>query len=259
MTTPTPNQPRLELIAAYLDGSLDHAQAEAFEKSLATDPTLQAEVQFQRRLDASLGRIFDFDGVVAPADEAPAPIPISAAPAPRASRWRLGALVSIAAALLLALGLTYYFLNPADPNLIGPDTVYAKMQAVDFKPEWTCKDNAEFIETVQKRLGEGMLVPDDTPGLQVVGWAYSSAYRKYPISPDTMILITKKDNDNVLLLVDRASSDRKLSVPKDSGLHLFRDTVGGLVMYEVTPRSEPVVIPVAKKNKGACPATNGKP
>ncbi len=264
MTTPAPNrsrpdQPNLDLIAAYLDGSLDPAKAQAFEKSLAQDPALQAEVQFQRRLDASLNRIFDFDGVAAPT-EAPAPIPMPVAP-PRAtpSRWRLGAMVSIAAALLLALGLTYYFLNPADPNLIGPDQVYAKMQAVNFKPQWKCKDNQEFIDTVQKRLGEGLVVPDDTPGLQVVGWAYSSSYGQYPISASTMILITKKDNDNVLLLVDRASSDRRLTVPKDSGLHIFRDTVGGLVLYEVTPRNEAVVIPVAKQNKGACPASKGKP
>ncbi len=184
MTRPAPDQSRVDLISAYLDGSLDHAQTQAFEKSLAQDPSLQAEVQFQRRLDASLGRIFDFEPAATATADAPAPIPMPA-PAPRTSHRRLGTLLSIAAALLLALGLTYYFLNSTDPKLIGPDKVYAKMQAVNFVPQWKCKDNQEFIETVQKHLGEGLLVTDDAAaGLQVVGWAYSSTYDKYAISPD---------------------------------------------------------------------------
>ena len=82
-----------------------------------------------------------------------------------------------------------------------------------------------------------------------MGWAYSSAYKGYVTSPTCMILITKKGNDNILLLVDKLSADHRVKQPRTDGLHLYRDTAGGLVLYELTPRDHEVVIPVAKQHK----------
>jgi hypothetical protein len=256
--TQRPGDNQMELIAGYLDGTLDDAQRHQFELAMESDPGLRTEMEFQRQLDGSLNRLFQYDvlGAIGPQTQAAA-----VTPSAQSSRWRLRTWIAAAAAILLAAGATFYMLQPApNPNLLTPDQVYAKMEAAKFTPQWKCKDDQEFIDTVQKRLGDGLLIPADTPGLQVVGWAYGSNYAGYPITADSMILITKKDNDNVLLIVDRAASDRKLKV-KNPDLHLFRDTVGSLVLYELSPRSEPVVIPVAKANKpkATCTSPNGKP
>ena len=255
---------QMGMVAAYLDGTLDGAQRTQFELALEHDAALQAELKFQRELDGSLTRLFEPPAAIAEGRGGVANAALEAAPAtnplafPR-SRWRLAAWIAAAAALLLAAGITYYMMNPRDPNLLTPEQVYARMELANFKPAWTCKDDQQFMDTVQNKLGEKLLVPGNTPGLQVVGWAYAGGYIGYPISPDTMVLITKKDNDNVLLFIDRAASDRKLKLASGSNLHLFRDTSGGLVMYEVTPRTEPVVIPVAKANKPTCASPNGRP
>jgi len=241
--TQRPNQRQLATLAAYIDGALSPDQRTDFEAALARDPALRAELDFHRGLDSSLSRLFAHEDEAAPAPSVVATI--GPATTRRRSRW-----FAAAAAVLLTATLAIYFLSaPTDPDLISPDQLYARMQKANFVPTWTCKDDQEFIETVQKRLGEGLLVPSGTPDLQVVGWAYGSAYNGYPISPTSMILITKKGNDNILLLVDKLSADHHLKQPKTDGLHLYRDTVGGLVLYELTPRADKVVIPVAKQNK----------
>jgi hypothetical protein len=245
-------QSQLDTLAAYLDGTLSADQRTAFESAAARDPALKAELDLQRRLDSSLTRLFDHDGEAA--DEAPAVV-ATIAPAPRRRTWWLAA----AAAFLLTATLAVYFLSaPTDPNLMTPDQLYAKMERINWVPEWKCKDDQEFIETVQKRLGEGLLVPAETKDLEVIGWAYGSNYSGYPISPTSMILITRKDNDHILLLVDKLSADHSLKSP-GKGLHLYRDTAGGLVLYELSPRSDQVVIPVAKQNKAKATCPNGKP
>jgi hypothetical protein len=251
--TQRPSQPQFELVAAYLDGTLDAAQRQAFEASLASDPALAAELSFQRRLDSSLTRLFE-DGPLAAAVAAPAEPAVAGKIGP-APRWRF-AWVAAAAVLLLGATFAVFFLSrPTDPNLMSPEKLYATMQVRQWVPEWKCKDDQEFIQTVQNKLGDSILVPADTPGLEVIGWAYGSAYKGYPITPNSMILITKKDNDHILLVVDRARDDRSMSVSKKSGLHLFRDVEGDLVLYEITPRPEPAVLDVARahKPKNVCP------
>jgi anti-sigma factor RsiW len=258
--TQRPEQSQLDLIAAYLDGSLDEAQRRGLEASIAADPLLQAEVDFQKKLDDSLARLFDHDIVGSVGSALPrAGAPAAAPSALRPSRWRLAAWLAVAASVLLALGVVLYLSRPVEPELLGPAQVYAKMQERNFAPAWTCKDDQEFICTVQKRLGEGLLVPSDTPGLRVVGWVYAGSYFGDILSADSMVLITKIGDDNVLLVVDRASADRVFKFAKRSDLNLFRDTAGGLVLYEVTPRAQPAVIPVAKANKDKANCKPGTP
>ena len=39
-----------------------------------------------------------------------------------------------------------------------------------------------------------------------------------------------------------ASADSQPKLPKDSGLHLFRRELGGLVLYELSPLAEPQLL-----------------
>jgi hypothetical protein len=232
---------RLELLAAYVDGTLPAPEREAFERSIHEDTELRAEFELQQRINQSLGRLFG-EEPFAEATTLPATLPMTRAKP--AGSFRIVKWTSLAAALMLAFIGAWYLTRP-DPLLLPPQAVYEQMRRVDFHPVWKCKDDQEFVQTVQKRLGEGLLI-HDTDGIKVVGWAYGGTYSGYPISKDSMILITKVDQDNVLVFIDRASADRTLKVPKGSGLHLFRELVGGLVLYEVTPRNQAVVLPIAK-------------
>src|SRR5262245_33349460 len=124
------NQAQLDTLAAYLDGTLSADQRTAFEASVSRDPALKAELDFQRRLDGSLSRLFDHDGQT---EEAPAVAgtisPATATPR-RRYRW-----FAAAAAFLLTATLTVYFLSaPTDPNLMSPDQLYAKMERINWVP-----------------------------------------------------------------------------------------------------------------------------
>lgn len=223
----TPLTPQdLDRIALYVDGGLETADVEAFEREMLQRPQVRAEVEALRGVDAALGRLFD-DGTLAAKPGVPA----------RTGTWRWFAL---AAGLLLAAGLAFYALRP-DPLLIRPETVWANVERAGFTPSWKCVDDAEFRAYLTSRLGESFTIAE-TPGLQVVGWAYGKDYAKYPLSKDTLILINKVGDDHSVVMIDRIAHEKTLKVDPDSGLHLFTRRVGGLVLYELTPRDQPAVL-----------------
>lgn len=80
----------------------------------------------------------------------------------------------------------------------------------------------------------------------MLGWAYGNDYNGRMIGPDTMVLMTRVDgSENVVVLMDRASADRRLKLPPGSNLSLFRREVGPIVLYEITPLKSERVIPLA--------------
>jgi hypothetical protein len=231
----------VDRVASYVDGLLPPSERAAFEAELKTSPALQEELELQSSLDASLGRLFEYTDA-APA--APAPLPIAAhRKGPKLLKW-----VSVAAAFVLAAIGAWYVLRP-DPLLIPPEKVWNNMVAVNFKPVWRCENDAEFKRLLDTKLGENFTI-DETKGVHVVGWAYGQDYKQYPLSKDTLILINKIENDHSIILIDRADKARTLKVPASTGLHIYERKVGGLVLYEVTPRTHPDVLDAVVKG---CP------
>jgi hypothetical protein len=71
--------------------------------------------------------------------------------------------------------------------------------------------------------------------IELLGWAYNAGFRGKIIGDHTMMLLAKVDSKEVLVMMDRAASDRPLTLPPGSSLHLYRKVVGPIVNYEISP------------------------
>ncbi len=255
------------LLERFIDGDLAGEELAWMEGRLAQDPVLRDQIDLQTRVDDSLRRTCSMNAIVmpvipaggasaspgageaavaqpalklagTPADHSPA-LPASQGPAPaRASlpwkRW--GGLAAAAAILLTFAGLfrAYWDARVPDFRLLEPAPMYQQLVSAGFQPAVVCKTEPEFARLVREKLGSA-LVAVATPGVEVLGWGYQDDYKGSPISPHTMMLLARVDGREVLVLLDRASRDRDLSLPEGSGLRLFRREVGPIVAYEVTP------------------------
>lgn len=240
-----------ELLDRYLDGLLTELELRAFEAELSRNPALMAQVDRQRTIDAALKR--EFTPPPAGTQFAPtrATAPTLRFPTgPKAQRWRLG----IAAAVLLALGGLWIYLQNTvyreRPQIAAINVVYNHLVGSGYTPEWVCKDDREFAESVDNRLGQPLLVASGLPGIEILGWAYATTadgqpkqgYGGTPISENTMILMTRVDGREVLVLVDRLKADRSPEIAPESTLRIHRREVGKLVLYEISPFDQARVI-----------------
>jgi hypothetical protein len=229
----------LARVTAYVDDALPPEDKARFEVELETNAALREELELQATLDASLGRLFEYSER---GTGLPPGVPLaSPRPQPRGSRSPFLRITAIAAALLLAAGAGWYFMRP-DPNLIPPQQVWANMEKASFVPSWRCENEKVFREYLNAKLGESFAI-DESESLRVVGWGYAADYKFYPISKQTLTLINKVGDQHAVVLIDKAEHDRELTVPPESGLHLFKKRVGNLVLYEMSPLPEPHVLP----------------
>lgn len=232
MNTPPPPSP--ESLDAYLDGTLEGADLAAFEAALAADPALRAEVDLQRRIDGALRHGFALPEPAIPM-LAPAPVPV---PAPARARryWTAPRLLAAAAIVLLVGGFTTFGLArhlAADHPLVS---VYRTNVARGLKPAWVCDTDEQLVAYLESKYGRALTVRGGE-GVHLIGWTSCAA-----ISPYTAVLMTRVEGEPVLVLVDTASADHDLSLPWLSGLHLYRRELGGMVLYELTPRSAPALL-----------------
>jgi len=248
---------------AYLDGLLGEAERAEFESLLSREPALADAVALQRRIDAEI-RV-----ALAPPESASAPfagplaatVPITrprattvraARPAPQPAKPSVLARLrpwALAAGLALASIGAYVVAQrqaAGEMKYVEPADLYARLKSNGFTPEFVCTTDAEFAGAVQARLGSPLaLAPDGRTGVQLVGWAYGNTYEGRIVGPDTLVLMTRLDGTHdVLVLMDKAASDRRLTLPPGSGLSLFRRQVGSLVLYELTPLGKPRLLDV---------------
>lgn len=247
----------------FLDGLMSPEEAAAFEREMAANAEIAAQAELQKRIDGSLRRIFEYEGgeVEIPA---PAPLPIAqAAKKSTRARWGVwGMWGAIAAGLMIAA--VYMNWPRREFTYIPPEAMYSRLQRTGWNPAFTCKTDAEFVEKVRARLGQGLLIPMDTVGVLLDGWGYGDSYQGSPLSPDTMILMahvaenpggptpapgtpetTEREGKEVLLFIDKKGNARDVKVPPESGLRVFEARRGGLVLYEVTPLDRPALIDAA--------------
>lgn len=269
-------------IEAFLAGAFSAAERAEFETEMRADPALAEAVAAQADLDTSLRAIYTPPAVVPPLPEIDvggrsrsvptdggraeipaAPTPIDAHPSlklvggdadaplgrrdpatqqPATARW---ARLAIAAILVLGVGIgvRLYVGSPMPEGIVPPASLYSRLVKTGWNPAVVCKDDAEFIALVEKQLGQGLSAAAATPAVQLVGWGYQNDYDGSPISPKTMMLLTRVDGEPVLVLIDALKNDRSINVDKASGLKLFRRTYGDLVVYELTPLDRERVLP----------------
>ncbi len=234
----------MDKLDAYLDGQLNPAEREAFERELADHPAVLAEVEKQRSVDASISRLFPMPDAAAMASrlpttdhsgEAPDVVPISDAaelsgetgkPSPRRQWFMLAALIAIC-----GLAGWRFMVNSegdAQPDYSTMASAYQTEVSRGFKPLWVCEDDAEFARTFKDRLGQSLLMKPLPQGVRAIGLSYAEI-----ISGKTTFLLANVDGDEVIVFIDNASHGPQ-SLPSGSRLHLHARQVGSLMLYEVS-------------------------
>lgn len=242
-TSPADRNQRLE---SYLDGLLSADEVQQFEQELADDPQLQQEVQLQGQIDESLSRMFVAPDapvdILALADSAPTDGPLVDLP-PRdpdlSRKHRRIILTVLAASLAWAIVGWRVYVSSTDDGYreLALADIYEKCVDDGFQPKWVCDDDREFAETFQRRQGVPLLLKPESQDV-MVGLSYLKG-----VSPKTTTMLARVDNQPVLVFVDRLDRDTRPEKPSwSSGLHLFRQELDGLVLYEITPLPEARVL-----------------
>ncbi len=239
-------------IDAYLDGQMTASERDSFEREIEKDAALREEVDRQTRIDGSLSRLFaapSAEEVLSRVRErvagAPARPTEAATVGVQARPWLLRGLAIAAVVGIVAVGgwLVWksYFQEPEPMFVLGPwrsfENAYHDTIRDGFEPLWVCETQEQFMETFRYRVGQKLFL-DETPGeIQAVGLSYM-----YTISMDTVVLLARVRGKEVLVFVDRYLQDKPQELSPDSGLHLFRDRIGDLVLYELSPFDESCVL-----------------
>jgi len=254
-TPPAPPSPPTDSrLDEYLDGLLHGEELAQFERTIAADPALSAQVALQQRIDSSISAQFKYSANEANlTPPAPQPIPIARG----GKRWILAALASISArqramlAVAAALLITciYIYWPEEEVNFYPIDAVYANLDTSGWQPDFKCETDDQFAAKVNERFGSPVLIPMSTPGVTLVGWGYANDYEGSPMSKDAMYLLTTVEDRRVLVVMDNAECDRGLELTKGSKYHLFRKEIDGVVLYEMTPFKKPRVINAAVVRK----------
>lgn len=233
-----------ELLDAYLDGRLDEARRREVEAELERDPALRALVGLQGRIDDGVKRFATPPDPKAVLARAKADLAAERAEEAREDAetakqgevvrgpWGRRVIVALAACLLVTLGLAFLRdPGPKDYPLGAVASIYERRVQSGFQPDWVCRDDAEFEQSVSARLGRTVkLAATRPPGVEVLGLGYDGV-----VSAHGMVVLAHVDGRPVLVVVDKAASDRPISLPEGSPLRLFRRQVQDLVLYEVTP------------------------
>ncbi|MBI4717543.1 MAG: hypothetical protein HY763_07045 [Planctomycetes bacterium] len=257
MTAGTPERPEHSL-EAYLDGLLADSERAEFDRRVRSDPALRAEAECQARIDEALKRLYTPSAAGAPAlaslraastnGRAATTLrsPLSAARRARpAPALRRGLAVAAAVAFCSLAGWQVWcFVRPAavvDAYAAqawrSMDTVYRDEVSSGLKPSWVCKDNEEFARSFEKRFGQPLYLAPPPSGVTVAGLSYCNT-----ITRRTMHLLARVNGSPVMVFADSVPDDTRPSLPPGQGLRLFRREIGKVVLYEVTPLSEPRVL-----------------
>jgi len=226
----------MDELELYLDGTLAGEDLARFEARLSAEPGLRAQVELQRRVDASLSRVF------APQIASPAATTPSATPE-RPWIARIG-WTRLAAAVFLALlaGAAFVAHRAARPERVHPVAAYNDEIATGFRPSVVCENDRQMIEFTRSTLGVA-LVFARSPDVHLVGWDYNTKV----LTDDTVSLLVKAGDDRIVVFMDRSENDRRIGkFEGSSGMYVHRRQIGDVVLYEVSPRREAVVLPLVK-------------
>ncbi len=250
----TPNNASLAehatLIDAYLDGTMSAAERIAFESRLASDPSLASELELQRRIDARLGVLMAPPEIAPvavtpprPTPQSAAPIPISRAAHPIPNWMRLAAVLALVTlGIWAALAQPWRAMLGPDPSDIAANVTYSELVKGGLQPSWVCESDAVFRKFTKDKFGVPFAVTP-APGLELVGWTYTSGL----LDASASVLMCRVDGKPSIVVVGPLADDRRMHVDASSGVQIHRKLWSGLVMYEVNQRPD---APILDRIKG---------
>lgn len=243
------------MIERHLDQQLQGEEQARFQQMIQDDEQLGAQLALQKRIDSAVQQMFEpgeaearvLGRMKASILEASAERTEPATARRSAVRRPLRSRLAIAAVLALgAVGVWSIYhqvrdmlpTRPRDPYAPQPwrslETVYRDTVKAGFEPDWVCRTDEVFAETLQARFGQPLLLAQSTPDVAAMGWSYCNN-----ISPKTIYLLARVRGEPVIVLIDRADQDKGQEPPRRKGLYIFRRQIGQLVLYELTPLSSP--------------------
>jgi len=219
----------------YLDGQLTAADRQRVERALESNPAAREQVRLQREMDQALGRLF----AAAPAH--PLPLPVGR----RTPTWAWG----LAAAVLLAAAGVWavWFRAPATrtpvPNALA--VLYRAQVDSGFVPKQVCTTREAFSDWVRTYYQQPLYPSEPHEGVEFVGWNYAPAVGKH-----SGVLLARAQGKEVIVVIDRAVLEKQpLTENCDAALHIFREQVGPLVLYEVSPLDKAAILPLLSTTK----------
>lgn len=263
-------------LQAYLDGELSPDERSRLEHEARVNPALRVAIERSLAIEAQLRRrlvpeAVDIDAVIRAGGDQ------SATRAPRAgggssdgagsplsldarSRGKrpLKAWMGLAAAVLIAVALGAYFMSrPARDGLQTPAQAYGRIVRAGFTPTVVCENDEQVIAFTRQYLGNPLRInvasaANASPpvALTLVGWGYE----EHVVTPRTVSLLAKADGDQIVVFADQAHLDTGGPASFDGTLthdgrplRVFRAQVGTTVLYEVSPRETPVVLPAIER------------
>jgi hypothetical protein len=230
----------------YLDGQMSGSRKADFQRRLAEDPDARRMVELQGEIDQRLRRLFAPPEVTVGevgrwVAGVPRPVRRPAGEGTRGHRrWWLVA--SAVAAAVAWVGVVWQWME-ADriepyfqPQSLGE--IYQATVRRGFRPYYECKDNRRFALTFQQRQGVPLALAELPPGRRMVGLSYTGG-----LSRHTTAMLGYADQVPIMVFVDRLNEDRPVVGGKlPQGLHLHRKQLGKLVMYEVSPLAQPMLL-----------------
>ncbi|MBI5866154.1 MAG: hypothetical protein HZB38_16925 [Planctomycetes bacterium] len=250
--SPNAGRPSPQKIEELLDRLAKPADSRRVADAFEGDPSVAAEIDLQRRIDASLGSRFAIPSAatVLSAVRREANRRVS-----RESHGR-GRLLALAACLVLLAGGSIW-MHQLGWSVIprgwlggrptprpqsqyqGPTVVEAheSLLAAGFKPKLATQDVRAIAATIWRRTGQGLVPKANLPAdVRIVGVDVVNC-----LSPGSPVIFLMVRDKPVSIIVDKLVNDRLICVSAPMEITPFRQEVGSLVLYEVTPHGAPLV------------------
>ncbi len=194
-------------------------------------------------LDASLRRLFDppppqrFDAIAAEARRT------HERRRPRRRLRRLAVAAAIAGGLIGG-----WLIVDASGRLSGRrgyepppwrsfEMVYRDEIGAGFQPRWVCETDEEFADTFGDRFGQKLLLAPLPDEIQAVGLSYA-----HTLTRRTIHLLAQVQGQPVLVFVDQPGRGGAAAMTQAGGLSLHHRRLGRLVLYELSPFDEPLLL-----------------
>lgn len=257
-------EPR-DSIDAYLDDQMPLEMRSRFEEQLAREAGLRDAVARQREIDQSLKRLFvpaagaGADAILARLNPSHAANKLEngqvhdSRPTTHDSRLSqprkfVRMPLAIAAALVFLICGPFAIWNVwesmhqpkaiYEPKPVRPlDVAYRAEVDSGFNCDWECKTQSEFGAYFAARFGQPLQMKDVPGEVHSIGLKYTGG-----ITPYTISYMAKVKGQPVMVFTDKIDADHGQSLADAKGLHIYKRTIGPLVLYEVSPLDKPTLL-----------------